>query len=177
MVSIINWDELWKLMRLSSPLEDSRRQLLGQEGEALQRVLDEKKGAGTGMAIEPSKGTLECLKKDMERERVENIVYVNKRWEDVELGIDVEPHDVVIYDVPGDIVCGGFGIPLRRGLANEVYIVTSADYLSILRPTTSAEEHGASLREGRPTRWHNLQREGRCRRHLHRGGVREESRH
>jgi len=83
------------------------------------------------MAIEPSKGTLECLKKDMERERVENIVYVNKQWEDVELGIDVEPHDVVIYDVPGDIVCGGFGIPLRRGLANEVYIVASADYLSI----------------------------------------------
>jgi nitrogenase iron protein NifH len=39
--------------------------------------------------------------------------------------------DVVIYDVPGDIVCGGFGMPLRRGLANEVYIVTSADYLSI----------------------------------------------
>ena len=148
-----------------------------------------RKGAGTGRlaipmagrvkkvtAIEPSKGTLECLKKDVERERVENIVYVNKRWEDVELGIDVEPHDVVIYDVPGDIVCGGFGIPLRRGLANEVYIVASADYLSILRPTTSAEGHGASLREGRPTRWHNLQREGRCRRHLHRGGVREESR-
>ena len=39
--------------------------------------------------------------------------------------------DVVIYDVLGDIVCGGFGIPLRRGLADEVYIITSADYLAI----------------------------------------------
>ncbi len=39
--------------------------------------------------------------------------------------------DVVIYDVLGDIVCGGFGIPLRRGLADDVFIVTSADYLSI----------------------------------------------
>ena len=39
--------------------------------------------------------------------------------------------DVVIYDVLGDIVCGGFGMPLREGLADEVYIVTSADYLSI----------------------------------------------
>ena len=39
--------------------------------------------------------------------------------------------DVVIYDVLGDIVCGGFGIPLRRGLADDVFIVTSADYLAI----------------------------------------------
>jgi len=33
--------------------------------------------------------------------------------------------------VLGDIVCGGFGMPLRRGLADDVFIVTSADYLSI----------------------------------------------
>jgi nitrogenase iron protein NifH len=39
--------------------------------------------------------------------------------------------DVVIYDVLGDIVCGGFGMPLRRGLADDVFIVTSADYLAI----------------------------------------------
>jgi len=39
--------------------------------------------------------------------------------------------DVVIYDVPGDVVCGGFAMPLRKGLADAVYIVTSADYLAI----------------------------------------------
>ncbi len=39
--------------------------------------------------------------------------------------------DVIIYDVLGDVVCGGFGLPLRRGLADDVFIVTSADYLSI----------------------------------------------
>jgi len=44
---------------------------------------------------------------------------------------DVFDLDVVIYDVLGDIVCGGFGMPLRRGLADDVFIVTSADYLSI----------------------------------------------
>ena len=43
-------------------------------------------------------------------------------------GLDL---DVVIYDVLGDIVCGGFGMPLRRGLADDVFIVTSADYLAI----------------------------------------------
>jgi len=44
---------------------------------------------------------------------------------------DVFNLDVVIYDVLGDIVCGGFGMPLRRGLADDVFTVTSADYLSI----------------------------------------------
>ena len=39
--------------------------------------------------------------------------------------------DVVIYDVLGDVVCGGFAMPLRMGLADEIYIVTSADYMSI----------------------------------------------
>jgi len=39
--------------------------------------------------------------------------------------------DVVIFDVLGDVVCGGFAMPLRRGLADEVYIVTSADYLAL----------------------------------------------
>ena len=39
--------------------------------------------------------------------------------------------DVMIYDVPGDVVCGGFAMPLRRGLADEVYIVTSTDYLAL----------------------------------------------
>jgi len=39
--------------------------------------------------------------------------------------------DLVIYDVLGDVVCGGFAMPLRKGLADEVYIVTSADYLAL----------------------------------------------
>jgi nitrogenase iron protein len=39
--------------------------------------------------------------------------------------------DVIIYDVPGDIVCGGFAVPLREKFANEVYIVTSGEYLAM----------------------------------------------
>jgi nitrogenase iron protein NifH len=47
------------------------------------------------------------------------------------LGVYKSGLDVVIYDVLGDVVCGGFGMPLRQGLANDVYVVTSADYLAI----------------------------------------------
>ncbi len=42
-----------------------------------------------------------------------------------------EDIDFIIYDVPGDVVCGGFAVPMRKGYAREVYIVTSGEYLSI----------------------------------------------
>ncbi len=39
--------------------------------------------------------------------------------------------DLIIFDVPGDVVCGGFAVPIRKGYAGEVYIVTSGEYFSI----------------------------------------------
>ncbi len=39
--------------------------------------------------------------------------------------------DVVFYDVLGDVVCGGFSMPMRRGYAEEVLIVTSGENMSI----------------------------------------------
>src|SRR5664280_210461 len=39
--------------------------------------------------------------------------------------------DIVIYDVLGDVVCGGFAMPIRQGIAEQVYTVTSADYMAI----------------------------------------------
>ena len=39
--------------------------------------------------------------------------------------------DLVIYDVLGDVVCGGFSVPLREDYADEVYIVTSGEYMSL----------------------------------------------
>ncbi len=39
--------------------------------------------------------------------------------------------DAVIYDVLGDVVCGGFSMPMRSGFADRVYIVTSGENMSI----------------------------------------------
>ena len=39
--------------------------------------------------------------------------------------------DVVIYDVLGDVVCGGFALPIRKGYADEVYIVTSGEKMAL----------------------------------------------
>lgn len=58
--------------------------------------------------------------------------------------------DVVIYDVPGDVVCGGFAMPLRKGLADEVYIVTSADYLALYAANNICEGISEFATKGGP---------------------------
>ena len=40
-------------------------------------------------------------------------------------------YDYVFYDVLGDVVCGGFAVPMRDGYAEEVYVVTSGEFMSL----------------------------------------------
>ncbi len=39
--------------------------------------------------------------------------------------------DLVSYDVLGDVVCGGFAMPIREGKAQEIYIVTSGEMMAM----------------------------------------------
>lgn len=39
--------------------------------------------------------------------------------------------DYVIYDVLGDVVCGGFAVPIREGIAEHVFTVSSADFMAV----------------------------------------------
>ena len=39
--------------------------------------------------------------------------------------------DYVIYDVLGDVVCGGFAVPIREGIAEDVFTVSSSDFMAI----------------------------------------------
>ena len=39
--------------------------------------------------------------------------------------------DLILYDVLGDVVCGGFSTPLREKVAEAAYIVTTSDYMSL----------------------------------------------
>jgi len=39
--------------------------------------------------------------------------------------------DYVLFDVLGDVVCGGFAMPIREGIADHVFTVSSADFMSI----------------------------------------------
>lgn len=45
--------------------------------------------------------------------------------------VDDSKYDVILYDVLGDVVCGGFAAPLRQGFADKVVIVTSEELMSL----------------------------------------------
>ncbi|MBQ8107277.1 MAG: AAA family ATPase [Ruminococcus sp.] len=50
--------------------------------------------------------------------------------EELELFERFKP-DVVLYDVLGDVVCGGFAAPIREGYASRVLIVTSGEKMAL----------------------------------------------
>ncbi len=53
--------------------------------------------------------------------------------------IGVYRPDIIIYDVLGDVVCGGFAMPIRNGYANDVFIVTSGEMMSLYAANNIAE--------------------------------------
>ena len=67
------------------------------------------------------------------------------------LGIGACRYDVALYDVLGDVVCGGFAVPLREQYADVIYIVTSGEFMSIyaanniLRGVRNFEERGLRM--------------------------------
>lgn len=47
------------------------------------------------------------------------------------LGLREHDYDAIVYDVLGDVVCGGFAIPMRKGYAQSILLVTSEEYMPI----------------------------------------------
>ncbi len=45
--------------------------------------------------------------------------------------METEKPDVVLFDVLGDVVCGGFAAPIREGYAEQVLIVTSGEKMAL----------------------------------------------
>ena len=119
------------------PKADSTINLLG--GEALKPVMNylreydedpekiediSKVGFGNILCIEtggPTPG-LGCAGR--------GIIATFNLLEDLELFETYKP-DVVLYDVLGDVVCGGFAAPIREGYASKVLIVTSGEKMSL----------------------------------------------
>ena len=42
-----------------------------------------------------------------------------------------EDNDFVFFDVLGDVVCGGFAMPIRDGKAEEIYLVASGEMMAL----------------------------------------------
>ena len=103
------------------PVMDYMRQY-DREPERLDEIVRE--GFGHVLCIEtggPTPG-LGCAGR--------GILTTFKLLEDLKLFETAKP-DVVLYDVLGDVVCGGFAAPIREGYAQKVLIVTSGEKMAL----------------------------------------------
>ena len=96
-----------------------------EEDEEPERLEDiSKEGFGGVLCIEtggPTPG-LGCAGR--------GIIATFQLLEDLKLFETYKP-DVVLYDVLGDVVCGGFSMPMRKGYADKVFIITSGENMAI----------------------------------------------
>jgi nitrogenase iron protein NifH len=56
--------------------------------------------------------------------------------------------DIIIYDVLGDVVCGGFAMPIRDGYARDVFIVSSGEMMSLYAANNIATAISDLKRDG-----------------------------
>ncbi len=64
------------------------------------------------------------------------------------LGAYTDDLDFVFYDVLGDVVCGGFAMPIREGKAQEIYIVASGEMMALYAANNIAKGISRYARTG-----------------------------
>jgi nitrogenase iron protein NifH len=117
------------------PKADSTRLLLG--GLAQKTVLDTLREEGDGVKLErilkEGFGGTRCVESGGPEPGVgcagRGIITAIGLLEN--LGAYTEDLDYVFYDVLGDVVCGGFAMPIREGKAKEIYIVASGEMMAL----------------------------------------------
>lgn len=117
------------------PKADSTRLLLG--GLAQKTVLDTIREEGEGVELErimrTGFGGTRCVESGGPEPGVgcagRGIITSINMLEN--LGAYTEDLDYVFYDVLGDVVCGGFAMPIREGKAKEIYIVASGEMMAL----------------------------------------------
>ncbi len=119
------------------PKADSTRLLLG--GIAQNTVLDTLREEGEDVELkdvlkEGFKGTL-CTESGGPEPGVgcagRGIITSINLLEQLGAYAEDEELDYVFYDVLGDVVCGGFAMPMREGKAQEIYIVCSGEMMAM----------------------------------------------
>mgnify|MGYP003105736975 CR=1 FL=1 len=117
------------------PKADSTRLLLG--GLAQKTVLDTLREEGDGVELDrilkEGYGGTRCVESGGPEPGVgcagRGIITSIGLLEN--LGAYTEDLDYVFYDVLGDVVCGGFAMPIREGKAKEIYIVASGEMMAL----------------------------------------------
>jgi nitrogenase iron protein NifH len=119
------------------PKADSTRLLLG--GLAQQTVLDTLREEGEDVELEdirkPGYGSTLCVESGGPEPGVgcagRGIITSINMLEQLGAYEESEGLDYAFYDVLGDVVCGGFAMPIRDGKAEEIYIVCSGEMMAM----------------------------------------------
>lgn len=117
------------------PKADSTRLLLG--GLAQKTVLDTLREEGDDIELDAIMkqgfGSIKCVESGGPEPGVgcagRGIITSISMLEN--LGAYEADLDYVFYDVLGDVVCGGFAMPIREGKAQEIYIVASGEMMAL----------------------------------------------
>lgn len=111
--------------------------LLLRHGEAMPSVLDRirsKEPFGLNDVVRPGYAGVLCAEAGGPLPGLgcagRGIITALERLEELGVYERYQP-DVVLFDVLGDVVCGGFALPMREGYADEVLVVTSGENMAI----------------------------------------------
>jgi nitrogenase iron protein NifH len=127
----------FKIMQIGcDPKADSTKTLHG--GEKIPTVLDQIKNKREDVRLEDitflGDNGVVCVESGGPPPGIgcagRGIITAFKKLEDLNAYQVWEP-DIVFYDVLGDVVCGGFAMPIREGYADNVFVVTSGEMMSM----------------------------------------------
>ncbi len=134
----------YKVMQIGcDPKADSTKPIMGK---SIPTVLDQLKIKGDNLKLsdivfEGFNGVL-CVESGGPTPGIgcagRGIISAFEKLEDLDAFEKYQP-DVVIYDVLGDVVCGGFAMPIRGGYAREVFIVSSGEMMALYAASNIAQ--------------------------------------
>lgn len=127
----------FKVMQIGcDPKADSTRNLMG--GKTVPTVLDQIRAKGEGVVLEDivfkGWGGVLCVESGGPTPGIgcAGLGIISAFQKLQALGAyEIYKPDIVLYDVLGDVVCGGFAMPLRKGYADYVFIVTSGEAMAM----------------------------------------------
>ncbi|MCF0226567.1 MAG: Ni-sirohydrochlorin a,c-diamide reductive cyclase ATP-dependent reductase subunit [Methanobrevibacter sp.] len=115
------------------PKADTTRTLFGSRIPTVVNTLKDNRNPSTDDIVHLGYKNIKCVESGGPEPGVgcagRGVIVAMKKLENLEVLND--DLDIVIYDVLGDVVCGGFSVPLREKYADEVIIVTSGEYMSL----------------------------------------------
>lgn len=135
----------YRVMQIGcDPKSDSTKNLM--QGKRIPTVLEQLKTKGEELRLEDivfeGFGGVLCVEAGGPTPGIgcagRGIISAFEKLEELN-AFEVYKPDIVIYDVLGDVVCGGFAMPIRGGYAREVFIVSSGEMMALYAANNIAQ--------------------------------------